>query len=138
MAKKKRMTWVYTPARDPKAVVSDATKAEVERAASGVIATALTAKHVGPPPDNSKYNYVTGLSTKWHGRYFYFVATYTCPGPNAASPTFQVNFARLEHTATGRFNLAYMRHTGKWHELFAGLTLDECLASVRDDPWFQP
>ena len=41
------------------------------------------------------------------------------------------------HT-TGWFNLAYMRHTGKWHELFTGQTLDECLASIRDDPWFQP
>jgi len=73
-----------------------------------------------------------------HGRYFYFVATYACPGPNAISPTFEVNFARLEHTALGRFNLAHMRHTGKWHELFAGLTLDECLKAIKDDPWFQP
>jgi hypothetical protein len=31
-----------------------------------------------------------------------------------------------------------MRHTGRWVELFAGLTADECLASVRDDTWFQP
>ncbi len=38
----------------------------------------------------------------------------------------------------GRFNRAFLRHTGKWHELFAGQTLDECLASIRDDPWFQP
>ncbi len=38
----------------------------------------------------------------------------------------------------GRSNRASVRHTGKWHELFAGQTLDECLASIRDDPWFQP
>ena len=103
-----------------------------------MIETGLTPKHVLPPPENPEFNYVIGLSTKWHGRYFYLVATYACPGPNAISPTFEVNFARLEHTATGRYNLAYMRHTGKWHELFAGLTLDECLKSIKDDPWFQP
>ena len=40
--------------------------------------------------------------------------------------------------AKARFNLAYLRHTGKWHELFAGLTLDECLKSIQDDPWFTP
>jgi hypothetical protein len=135
---KPKKTWVYSPAGDPKAAASDATKAEVERKANELIETALTAKHVQPPPKEPKYNYVTGLSTKWHGRYFYFVATYVCPGPNAISPTFEVDFARLEHTAMGRFSLAYMRHTGRWHELFAGMTLDECLKAIKDDPWFQP
>lgn len=138
MAKKKPKTWVYSPARDPKAGVPDATRAEVERQANELIDTALTPKHVQLPPKNPEFNYVIGLSAKWHGRYFYFVATYACPGPNAVSPTFEVNFARLEYAATGRFNLAYLRHTGKWHELFAGLTLDECRTSVRDDPWFHP
>jgi hypothetical protein len=28
--------------------------------------------------------------------------------------------------------------TGEWLEIFPDLTLDECLAAVRDDPWFQP
>jgi len=137
MAKQKK-TWAFSPARDPKSAASAATKAEVEKKANELIASALTPKHIQPPPENPKNNYVTGLSTKWHGRYFYFVATYACPGPNAISPTFEVNFARLEHTALGKFNLAYMRHTGAWHELFAGLTLDECLTAVRDDPLFQP
>ena len=137
MAKQKK-TWVYSPARDPMAAASDARKAEVERRANELIGTALTARHVQPPPENPQFNYVTGLSSKWHGRYFYIVATYACPGPNATSPTFEVNFARLEHTGLGRYNLAFLRHTGKWHELFAGLTLDECLKSIKDDPWFQP
>ena len=135
---KQKKTWMYSPARDPKAAASDATKAEVEKKANELIAAALTPKHVQPPPKEPKFNYVTSLSTKWHGRYFHFVATYTCPGPNAISPTFEVNFARLEHTALGKFNLAYMRHNEKWHELFADLTLDECLKSIKDDLWFQP
>jgi len=129
---------VYTPGRDPRTKVSDALKAEVERKANALIETVLKPKHVEPPPKDPKFNYVIGLSTKWHGRFFYLVATYACPGPNALSPTFESPFARLEHTATGRFNLAFMRHTGKWHPLFAGLTLDECLDRIRNDPWFQP
>jgi len=31
-----------------------------------------------------------------------------------------------------------MRHTEEWMEIFPDLTLDEYLAAVRDDPWFQP
>jgi hypothetical protein len=134
----KKKTWVYSPAPDPKPAVSAATKAEVERQAKELIETALIPKYLRPPPENPNYNYVTGLSTRWHGRYFYFVATYACPGPNALAPTFEVNFARMEYTATGRYNLAYMRHTEKWQELFVDLTLDECLKSIKDDQWFHP
>ena len=137
-SRKPLRTGVYSPGQGAGTQVSDALKAEVERKANELIETSLKAKYIAPPPEELKFNYVIGLSTKWHSRYFYFLATYACPGPNAISPTFEVNFARLEHTGTGRFNLAYMRHTGKWHELFIGQTLDECLASIRDDPWFQP
>jgi len=37
-----------------------------------------------------------------------------------------------------RFNLSYMRHTGKWCEVFEGLSLEECLAKIREDQLFQP
>jgi hypothetical protein len=30
-----------------------------------------------------------------------------------------------------------MRHTGQWVELYTGLTLQECLDAVQNDPWFQ-
>lgn len=133
-----RKTWVYSPGRDPRTKVSDALKVEVERKANELIRTVLTPRSVKPPPKHPKFNYVTGLSTKWQGRFFYFVATYACPFPGAVAPTFEVTFARLEHTAAGQFNLAYLRHTGRWHQLFAGLTLDECLKAVGDGPWFQP
>ena len=66
--------------------MSDTLKAEVERKANELIETALTPKYVQPPPKNPKFNYVIGLSTKWHGRYFYLLATYACPGPSAISP----------------------------------------------------
>src|SRR5829696_6047771 len=138
MAKRKpRKTWVYSPAADPKAAVTDELKAEVERKANELLET-LRPKYIEPPPKKAEFNYLIGLSTKWHGRYFYFVATYACPGRNAVSPTFEVNFARLEHVGGARFTLSFLRHTGKWWPLLTAATLDECLASVRDDPWFQP
>ena len=30
-----------------------------------------------------------------------------------------------------------MRYTGEWVEVYAGLTLDACLASLRDNEWFR-
>jgi hypothetical protein len=37
-----------------------------------------------------------------------------------------------------RFALSFLRHTGRWVELYDALPVDECLKAIRDDPWFQP
>jgi hypothetical protein len=139
MAKKQPKQWVWSPSSRASCSSPEATtRVQVEQKARELIDKVLKPKHIQPPPEDPGFNYVIDLGTKWHGRYFYFVAAYACTGPNAISPTFETNFARLEHVGGGRFNLSYMRHTGKWHELFDGLTLDECLNSIRDDPWFHP
>jgi hypothetical protein len=44
----------------------------------------------------------------------------------------------MEYVGDNRFNLAYMRHTGQWWEVFQGLTLDECLKTIIEDGIFQP
>jgi hypothetical protein len=44
----------------------------------------------------------------------------------------------MEHVGDGKFNLAYMRHTGKWWEVHRGLTADECLKRIRDEAIFRP
>jgi hypothetical protein len=138
MAKKKPKTWVYSPRKPPKVPVTEAMKAEVERKGNELVETVLKPKHVEKPRKNARFNYVTDISTRWHGSYFYFVSTSACPGPNALSPTFEAKFARLKHVGHGLFNLSFMRHTGKWVELFTDQTLDECLKSIHEDPWFVP
>lgn len=138
MAKKKQWGWVYSPKSLPKPKVPKAIKDEVEKKGVDLIETVLKPQHVKSPPKNPRWNYVADIGRKWHGSFFYFFSTYRCPGPNALRPTFESKFARLEYTSGGRFNLAYMRHTDQWWELFTGLTLDECLERVKDDPLFQP
>jgi len=49
-----------------------------------------------------------------------------------------VRFARLEYAGEEKFNMAYMRHTGQWWEIFQDLTLDECIDEIRTNPLFQP
>jgi hypothetical protein len=130
--------WMYSPAKPTKSAVPAAIKAELEKKANELIEKVLKPKHIQPPPMDAQFNYITDISAKWHGSTFYFVSTYACPGPNALSPTFETKFARMEHVGGGRFNLSYMRHTGKWVELFTGQTVEECLKSIQDDPWFVP
>jgi hypothetical protein len=129
---KKRTTRSSSPTLD------DATKARVEAKVRELIDRELKPKHIQPPPEDARFNYLTDLTLKWHGSTLFLVSVYACPGPNAISPSFEERFARLKPAGPGRFDLAFMRHTGQWVELFQGQTLDECLAEIRDDPWFIP
>ena len=116
----------------------DSIKSKLEAEASDLIENVLKPKHVLPPKNDVPFNYISDIKTKWNRSYFYFVATYTCPSPNATSPTFESNFARMEHLGDGKFALSYMRHNDKWFGLYNGISVDECLKAIRDDPWFQP
>ena len=115
-------------------------KAEIDRKANQFIIAELQPQYVqnAIPPLNQNNNYITRIYTKWHGRYFYFCAEYTCPSPQAYSPTFESKFARLEYTVPLRFNLSYLRHTRTWWELGTDLSFEECCALIKDGGSFYP
>lgn len=110
---KRRKRWVYSPPKPPKPKVPDTVKIELTTKAEGLIEQHLKPNHIEPPPKNPKFNYLIDLFTKWYQSYFYFCATYACPHPHAVSPTFESRFARMGYVGDGKFNLSYMRHTGK-------------------------
>lgn len=93
-------------------------------------------KHIKPLPADSGFNYLADIYTKWVRHYFYFYATYHCPSPRALAPSFDTGFARLEYIGGESFNLSYMRHTRKWWELYDGLSLEDCLSAIGDEPHF--
>jgi hypothetical protein len=133
MAKKRPKQWVYSP---PKPTVPKADKEEVEAKAREFIDAELKPKHVKPPPKNPQWNYLIDITCKWHGPYFYLLGVLACPGPHALSPTFESKLARLLYVGPDRFNLAFQRYTGQWIELSEGLSLQKCLETIRDNPWF--
>jgi hypothetical protein len=135
---KTQKRWGYSPPRPPKPKVPEAIKLEMETKANALVESILKPTHIKPPPKDAKFNYIVDIFTKWHGGNFYFCSKYAVPGPNAISPFFEDKFARLEYVGNGCFNLSYMRHTGQWWELHTGLSVDQCLAAIKDDPLLQP
>ena len=124
---------------DPsRAILLKAIKAEVDQKATDLIENVLKPKHIEPPPKGHQLNYLVDITTKWLGSKCYFVSVYACPGPNAMAPTFETKFARLEYVGNAKSNLAFMRYTGQWVQLYEGLSVDDCMTAIRDDPWFQP
>jgi len=134
---KPREPWNIRPAKK-RASVTASIKSEVETKAKDLIDNVLKPKHVLPPSDEGQFNYITDIGAKWHRNYFYFFSTYTCPGPNALSPTFESKFARMESLGDGKFALYFMRHTGEWVGIYDSLSVDECMKAIQDDPWFLP
>ena len=135
MAKTRRQ-WVYSPAHASR--VPESVKREVTAKANRIIETQFKPEHLELPPEKPRFNYIVDIYSRWRGAFFYFCAKYACPGPNAISPYFEVKFTRLAYQANGRFNVAYMRHTDKWFEVYADLTLDEALATIREEELFHP
>jgi hypothetical protein len=139
MVKKRPKRWDYSPSSKAVSTTLDAaTKAQVGTKAQELIDKVLKPRHVKPPPEDARFNYISDITLKWHGSTLFLVAVYAWPGPIALSPSFESRFARLKPAAGGHFDLDFMRHTGQWVPLHQGLTLDQCLEAIRDDPWFTP
>ena len=134
---KQRKAWMIRPAKNPKPI-PDSLKKELAAKAKDFIENVLKPKHVKPPQENERFNYIIDIGAKWYRNYFYFFSTYACPGPNALSPTFESQFARMEPLGDGKFALYFMRHTGEWVGIYDGLSVDECMKAIQDDPWFVP
>jgi len=132
---KQRKAWMIRPAKNPKSI-PDPLKKDVEAKARDLIENVLKPKHVKPPKENERFNYIIDIGAKWYRHYFF--STYACPGPNALSPTFESKFARMEYLGNGKFALYFMRHTGEWVGIYDALAVDECMKAIQDDAWFVP
>lgn len=128
--------WVYSPGKPTPSPVPATLKAEVTTKANELIETVLKPKYIQPPPENPQFNYIVDIYGKWFRSAFYFCATYSVPGPDAIAPSFEAKFARMQYAGNQRFHLAFMRYTGQWIDPYSAMTVDECLAAVRDDPFF--
>ncbi|MGE5655193.1 MAG: hypothetical protein ACM37W_01005 [Actinomycetota bacterium] len=138
MAKKAKKLWLPSSPKQPKPKVPESQKQLVEEKCSELIETEFKPKYIEPPPTDHDFNYRVDIFGKWYRNYFYFCSTYNCPSPRAISPSFEYRFARLEYVGQDSFNVAYMRHTGQWWEILRGLSLEECLSEMRNNPLLQP
>ncbi len=138
MARKNKKMWVYSPPKPPKPKVPESEKQLISEKCNELIETELKPKHIKPASTDNDWNYLVDIFGKWYGNYFYFCSTYNCPSPRAISPSFETKFARLEYVGKDSFNIAYMRHTGKWWEIFQGLTLGQCLEEMKTNVILHP
>ncbi len=44
----------------------------------------------------------------------------------------------MEYIDENKFNLAYMRYTEQWWEVFQDISMDDCLKEIEENPIFTP
>ena len=97
----------------------------------------LKSLYVSKNPDK-KFNYLVDIYIKWYRDYLYFYEKNKSESLNRIADEFEDRFVRLKITQKNRFDISYMRHTGKWFLIACDLTLDECLEMIEDTPTFHP
>jgi len=128
---------MYRPKKIPKTKIPDLIKEEISGQGRKLVEE-LRMAHIKPPSEDNDFSYITDIYLKWHGSSLSFCAQYCCRALNCISPSFERKFARMEYAGNRCFNLSYMRHTGKWQEIYPGLSAVECLESIRTEPHFMP
>ncbi len=136
--KKRQKGWFFPPQKPSKHKVPENVKIEVEMKAKELVDSFLKPKYIKTTPNDEDFIYIVDIYANWYRNYFHFHSKYRSLSPNAISPFLETKFARMESVGNDLFNLSYMRHTGQWLEIYTGLSVDECLAAIKDDSHFLP
>ncbi len=136
MSRKK--SWYPVQPKRNKPKVTNVIKQELNEKAARFIESKLKPEYLKPIPEDNGFNYISDIYSKWHQHYFYFCTKYIVQGKNAIRPSFEDKFARMEYLENGNYNLACLRHTGKWWDQNTDVTVDECFEEILDNPCFMP
>lgn len=134
MAKAKKQ-WIFSNTKKEKFTLTEAEKKEVEKKFDPLIDEWLKTK-IDQPNDN--FNYKSNFYSKWYRSYFYLCCTYKSNRPNRIADSFEDKFTRFEYIGDGKYNIAYFRHTGQWHNVYYDKSLNESFEIVKNEIIFHP
>jgi len=133
MAKK---MWVLSAPKATKAKLTEAEKKEIADKCQPLV-EAFKRQYINPNP-NKEWNYAVDIYTKWYQNYLYFCEKMKSEHPNRTQDEFEEKFVRLTYKSNDCFDFSYFRHTGQWFLVAEGLTLNDCLEMMQQNPNFQP
>lgn len=128
-----RGVWVQRPSVPPTAL-----KGAVAARCDAWITEVLVPRHLPEIRSQAEYNFCIGLHGAWRGNAYRFLSRWRTGTSRTPVEEWDTPWARLQHFAPGRFDIGWMRHTGAWWTLHRGLTLDEAMAILAEEPVLQP
>jgi hypothetical protein len=86
----------------------------------------------------TQWNYPVDIRGAWAGGRYRFVQRYRSGMEHNRGEEFDAPFARIDRMGPDRFDIYWMRHTGKWWPLYRGVTLAKALQILEDDGVLHP
>lgn len=125
-----------TRAARPK-VPADAEKQMIIAACEAFIVEVLKPRFL-PQIKPTEWNYVIDIHGAWSAGRYRFMQRYRSGMEHNRGEEFDAPFARIDRMGPDRFDIYWMRHTGKWWRLHAGVTLAEALRILEADGVLHP
>lgn len=131
----KARAWV--PGVSRPARVTDAEKQRIVTACESFIRDVLKPRFL-PQIVPTELNYPIDIFGSWAGGRYRFVQRYRSGHEGSRGEEFDAPFARIDSVGLDRFDIYWMRHTGKWWRLYRGVTLAGALQILETDSFLHP
>lgn len=135
MARKKQ--WIRTTRTVRRATVDDLEKRAIVAACEAFIRDILKPRFL-PEIRPTEWNYVIDIHGAWAAGRYRFMQRYRSGMEHNRGEEFDAPFARIDRVEPDRFDIYWMRHTGKWWRLHVGVTLVEALRILETDGVLHP
>ncbi len=86
----------------------------------------------------TEWNYVIDIHGAWAAGRDRFMQRYRSGMEHNRGEEFDAAFARIDRMGRDRFDIYWMRHTGKWWRLHSGVTLVEAFHILETDEVLHP
>ena len=124
--------WVRTTRTARREPRSEAEKQAIVAACETFIGDVLKPRFL-PQVRPTKWNYVIDIHGAWVAGRYRFMHRYRSGMEHNRGEEFDAPFAGIDRVERDRFDIYWMRHTGKWWKLYAGVTLAEALRILETD-----
>jgi hypothetical protein len=133
----RRKQWIRTPRAARPAAVDDLEKQAIIAACEAFIRSVLKPRFL-PGIRPTEWNYVIDIHGAWAAGRYRFMQRYRSGMAHNRGEEFDAPFARIDRMGRDRFDIYWMRHTGKWWRLYTGVTLAEALRILETDGVLHP
>jgi hypothetical protein len=135
MARKKQ--WTLTTRAGRPAPPDEAEKRAIVAACESFIRDVLKPRFL-PEIRPTQWNYVIDIHGAWAAWRYRFMQRYRSGMEHNRGEEFDAPFARVVRVGKDRFDIDWMRHTGRWWRLHKGVTLAEALRILETDSHLHP
>lgn len=135
MSRKNPMIWTARTTRPPP--IDEAEKRTIINACDAFVRDVLKPRFL-PEITPTEWNFMIDIRGVWSGGRYRFTRRYRSGMAHNRGEEFDAPFARIDRLGRDRFDIYWMRHTGKWWRLHTGVTLAEALRILETDGVLHP